>query len=238
MKTYDELLKLIQHWGVHPVFGGAGELNRWIEQNPDELAQFLVAMQALNVQSVLEIGTDFKAGLARFLHDEMGWEVVSVDTHDYGHTFEGITFVTLDTLGNIPAEPHDLIIIDGEHDYDSVKHDYSFWGINANVPPKVIMFHDIAGLRDCEGARDYWLEIAHYNASSNDTPEDELKPGYHEIIASGNQRSGIGYIVLSELVSAATPPYAVGEPATEAVPPKKPTTRKPRASKTSKAKKS
>lgn len=207
MKTYDELLALINHWGVHPVFGGSGELNAWIEQNPDELARFLVEMQKLGVQSVLEIGTGYKAGLARFLHDEMESQITSVDIHDYGHWFNGIEFVTITSEDEYdPHAQFDLVIIDGDHRYEYVKRDHLYY---AQFATKIIMFHDIAGLRDCEGARDYWREIA-YKPGETVAIENEdmpvgtytfgksLKSGYHEIIADGDQRGGIGYIVLSE----------------------------------------
>ena len=65
MKSYDELLALITRRGVHTVFGDYGE-GWFIEQNADELARFLVAMQELGVESVLEIGTGWRAGLAEF----------------------------------------------------------------------------------------------------------------------------------------------------------------------------
>lgn len=219
MKTYDELKALIDQRGVHAVFGDAGE--GWaIEQNAAELAEFLVVCQQLGVESVLEIGTGYKAGLARFLNDDMGWSVVSIDIKDYGHSFSGITFVAGLTAnerwqGSLQA---DLIIIDGDHSYEGVKADYEWYSTWAQ---KVIAFHDIAGLRDCEGAKQYWDEIAYTDQLSEDRPQDlymDVKPGYHEIIADGDQRGGIGYIVLSEVAAEPEPPPA-----------KKPAPRKPAA---------
>ena len=58
MKSYDDLKALIIQRGVHSEFGDAGE-GFAIEQNPYELATFLVRMQELGVQSVLEIGTGY-----------------------------------------------------------------------------------------------------------------------------------------------------------------------------------
>lgn len=204
MKTYDELKSLIEQRGVHVVFGAPGE--GWaIEQNADELAQFLVVCQEHGVQSVLEIGTGYRAGLARFLHDDMGWHVTSVDIHDYGHQFGGIQFITQLWRGTeypVFDQQFDLVMIDADHSYEAVKDDHFYYGKYA---AKIIAFHDITGLRDCEGVRDYWNDIAHFNASINDTPEDELRAGYHEIIAPSDQRGGIGYIVLSELKTEPTP---------------------------------
>lgn len=208
MKTYDELKTLIDQRGVHAVFGEPGE--GWgIEQNSAELAEFLVEMQKLGVESVLEIGTGYKAGLARFLHDDMGWQALSIDVHDYGHQFGGITFMT-DRRGVIGH--YDLVLIDADHSYEGVKTDRAYYGQFAEM---AIAFHDICGLRDCEGAKQYWDEIAYEGR--------DLKIGYHEIIAEGDQRGGIGYIVLAE-VEAPAP-----EPVTPKAEAKKPAPRKPAA---------
>lgn len=192
MKTYDELHALITQRGVHEVFGAYGD--GWgIEQNAEELAAFLVEMQALGVESVLEVGTGWKAGLARFLHDDMGWEVVSIDIHDYGHQFSGITFETSDSV-ELPVfqRQFDLVLIDGDHSYEGVQRDHDYY---AKYAAKVIAFHDTAGLRDCEGVLQYWDEIA--------LDDDTLKPGYHEIVVFSNRRGGIGYVVLAEAVEEA-----------------------------------
>lgn len=204
MKTYDELKALIEQRGVHEVFGAYGE-GFGIEQNADELAQFLVHMQHLGVESVLEIGTGWKAGLARFLAEDMGWAVTSVDIHDYGHQFGGITFLPMsDSEGALSrwegSLQADLLIIDGDHSYEAVKADHEWY---ATWAQKVIAFHDIAGLRDCEDVKRYWDEIAYESAAELGIPEGiTLKPGYYEIIADTPERGGIGYIVLSETLKA------------------------------------
>lgn len=212
MKTYDQLKALIERRGVHPVFGAAGE--GWgIEQNADELARFLVHMQALGVESVLEIGTGWKAGLARFLHDDLGWQVVSVDIHDYGHQYAGITFILSDgvELPVFPDKAFDLVIIDGDHSHEGVLRDDDYY---RKFAAKVIAFHDIAGLRDCEGAAQYWREIAYSG--------DILKPGHYEIVADTPERGGIGYVVLAE--QQADKPAPPPEPASKAA--RKPATKR------------
>lgn len=239
MKTYDELLALITQRGVHEVFGPYGE-GYGIEQNADELAQFLVHIQTLGVSSVLEIGTGWKAGLARFLADDMGWTVTSVDIHDYGHQFGGITFLPmLDIAGPLNhwegSLQADLLIIDGDHSYEAVKADYEWY---ATWAEKVVMFHDIAGLRDCEGVEKYWIEIA-FDKMSN------LKPGYYELLALDEAtRGGIGYIVLAEAQDAsekALPDVDIDVPSfppVEESPVKKPAPkRKPATKKSTTAKK-
>jgi predicted O-methyltransferase YrrM len=164
VKSYAELKALIEKRGVHPQLGPTGE-NWNVEQNPHELATFLVRMQELGVQSVLEIGTGYKAGLARFLAHEMGWKVTTVDINDYGHSFDGINFLVEDhprythlCRGEHDISPaeYDLVFIDGAHDYANVKADYEHWGRHAT---KAVAFHDIAGLRDCEGAQKFWHQL-------------------------------------------------------------------------------
>lgn len=231
MKTYDELKAMIERRGVHPVFGGSGEFDWFIEQNAHELAAFLVHMQALGVRSVLEIGTGWRAGLARFLHDDMGYKVVSVDIHDYGHKFDGIGFVQWEE-GMIEGggfSTYDLVLLDGDHSYEAVKADHASWGTHAT---KVIAFHDIAGLRDCEGVKQYWRSIAFERSTvttdflapdgDNFLNSHHIKSGCYEITAVGDQRGGIGYIVLAEVDAPTPEPPPVKKPA-----PRKPAAKKP-----------
>lgn len=195
MKSYDELKALIEKRGVHAEFGDAGE--GWgIEQNPHELASFLVRMQELGVQSVLEIGTGYKGGLSRFLAGDLGWQVTSVDINPYHHVFAGVSYVVSDKRVQF-TEPYDLVFIDGDHSYDSVKADYEHYGKRAT---KAIAFHDIAGLRDCEGVRRLWFEIAFYKSDvleRDGTTSYWIKPGFNETrLGEELGRSGIGWIEL------------------------------------------
>ena len=241
---------MIDQRGVHEVFGAPGE--GWgIEQSSEELARFLVHMQALGVTSVLEIGTGWRAGLARFLHNDMGWRVTSVDIQNYGHQFGGITFISNTIAGfEYPVfnEKFDLVLIDGDHTYDAVHFDHDYY---AKYAEKVVAFHDIAGLRDCEGVARYWTELAgkgdrtaidHYG----DGAAWFVKPGYYEMIANSNQRGGIGYIVLAEVDVApeqllspetiaklkAHPLFADEPPPAKPKPTRKPAAKKPTAAKT------
>lgn len=201
MKTYDELKALIEKRGVHDVFGDFGE-GWFIEQNPHELATFLVVMQELGVQSVLEIGTGWRAGLARFLANEMGWKVVSMDKNQPVSPAPNVQFL----MGRseilrplFDGQSFDLVIIDADHSYEAVKRDCEMY---ADLVTKVVMFHDIAGLRDCEGVARYWNELK--TALS--------KAGYakaHEIIAESDQRGGIGWI---ERVDRIIQPELTAEP--------------------------
>lgn len=154
MKSYDELKALIEQRGVHPEFGDAGE-GFAIEQNPHELATFLVRMQELGVASVLEIGTGYKGGLSRFLAQDMGWQVTSLDIVIYDHKFPGVVYYNLDNAPDTLPK-HDLVFIDGNHAYETAKADYELWGEFAR---KVIAFHDILGFRDCKGVEKFWHQL-------------------------------------------------------------------------------
>jgi hypothetical protein len=185
--TAAELQSLIERRGVHDVFGASGE-GYGIEQSPRELAAFLARMGELGVSSVLEIGTGYRAGLARFLAHDMGWRVTTVDVQGYDHDMAGITFITDCIPGfEYPAfqERFDLVFIDGDHSYTAVHFDHSYY---EKFATKAIAFHDIAGLRDCEGTRDYWREIAYDDDGS-------LRAGYHEAIDADNP-AGIGWLEL------------------------------------------
>lgn len=175
------LLNLIKDCGVHPAIGDEGA-GYGIEQNPDELAQFLDAMYALEVKSILEIGTGPNSGLARFLAENLSWDVTSVDIHVpyYRSPFIGLIIspdrVTFDRT-------FDVVLIDADHSYESVKADHLHY---AQYADKVVAFHDIVGLRDCEGAAKYWKEITY-------AKNKKRRKGYYEAIADGDNRIGIGW---------------------------------------------
>jgi hypothetical protein len=250
---YVDLKALIEQRGVHAVFGDYGE--GWgIEQSSVELAHFLTHMQQLGVSSILEVGTGYKAGLARFLHDDLGWRVTSVDIRSYGHAYDGIEFLhpddfTYDTAFGVPPQQYDLVLLDADHSYDGVKDQHEFY---APYATKVIAFHDIAGLRDCGGVRAYWAELArdaHWEKVDGiNQLVDPLNPGCYELISQGDQRGGIGYIVLAEVEAPKSleeaiatrdeQAYADAQNAAKEQPPaKKPATRKPAARKPTAAKK-
>lgn len=187
--TIEALQTLIEQCGVHPAVGL--EAGGWgIEQNAWELARFLYVMQELGVSSVLEIGTGAQAGLSRFMHEHMHWHVTTVDKNGHYGDYPGIEFVVSDERRDFGDRRFDLVIIDGDHAYASVKADHEWYGKYAT---KAVMFHDIAGLRDCEGAARYWgslCRVADYN----------LPTGFHEIInRDSDGRCGIGWYEVEKM---------------------------------------
>lgn len=172
----------IEALGVHPYLGGEGQ--GWgIEQTPSELAAFLAAIPP--IETALEIGTGYRASFSRFMTEILHWKVTSVDVVDYRHTLNGVDFIVMSNERPVFDRMFDLVFIDGNHEYDSVVADYEHYKPCAG---KVIAFHDIAGLRQCEGAAKFWRELAY--------SKGKLRKAYHEAIADGDSRSGIGWTVL------------------------------------------
>lgn len=179
--TYEELLAKIEELGVHALLGPTGR-GVGIEHNPQELATFIAALP--DIATVLEIGTGYKSGLSRFMSDYLRWQVTTIDAKDYQHIWPGIQYIVSQERVEFDHQ-FDLVIIDADHHYEAVEADYIHYGPRAD---KVVMFHDICGLRDCEGAAKFWRELAY-------TKKGALKKGYYEAIAEGDSRSGIGWVV-------------------------------------------
>lgn len=184
--NYAALRALIEQRGCHVLLGPMGE-GFGIEQNPHELATFLSSIPT--PKTVLEVGTGYKAGLSRFLCYDMGCKVTTVDIQDYGHAarYPEIEFVILEWGGveyPVFRDRFDLVIIDGDHRYESVKFDLEYYGRYA---AQILMFHDIEGLRDCEGVAQWWKEI-----------KGDWLLGFSvrrfEAIDDGETRAGIGWL--------------------------------------------
>lgn len=186
----EELIPLIEHYGVHAVFGSSGDLNAGIEQNPQELAIFLARMESLGASSILEIGTGYRGGLSRFLAAELKWQVTTVDVEYYGHAFPKVEYYILGDGEQWPDfadhMPWDVVLIDAKMDEAGFK---AAWNHYKKFATVALAMHDIAGLRDCEDAQFFWESISNTKAG-------DLRKGYFEIIAEGDQRGGIGYYLL------------------------------------------
>jgi hypothetical protein len=183
--NYDELKAIIENAGVHPQLGPTGA-EYGIEQNPHELATFLTSIPP-DIHTVLEIGTGYRAALANFMASVLGWQVTTVDRQiPSALILPGVTFILADSAEVLEhvGSAYDLVIVDASHDYDSATRDYETFGPLG----RVVMLHDIAGLRDCEGVARLWRELSR-------TKSNALKKGYYEVIDSGPMRAGIGWIV-------------------------------------------
>jgi hypothetical protein len=173
--------------GVRASFHPVEEYGFDMQQNPLELAQFLHQMTEKGVKQVLEIGTGKNAGLARFLVEELGWAVVSIDIEEPAYQIEGGGWEFIhgssqdeEVLKQMKDRDFDLVFIDGAHDYDSAKAD---WKHYQDLAP-IIALHDISkeGYFP-DGVAKLWEELAY-------TPKTkELRSGYHEIQVD---KSGLG----------------------------------------------
>lgn len=186
---YDLLKYHVDVCGCHEQLGPYG--TGWgIEQNPYELATFLSSIEL--PKTVLELGTGYRAGMARFLTEILGCQVITVNLFQPATPAPLARQVigrTADIVEQVRGE-YDLVIIDADHSYESVREDFERFYPMA----KVVMIHDIAGYRDCEGAHQFWWEIA-YNELR------ELKPGYYNVLDDNGYGAGIGWIVKSELIT-------------------------------------
>jgi hypothetical protein len=167
--------------GVHEQLGPVGE--GWgIEQNPWELAKFLV--EVIPVNNFLEIGTGYRGGLARFLAS-LDIEVTTVDIREYDTQTRDsrVRYIVAEDLWE-PDMIFDVVLIDSDHEYYSTKRQWEYYGSFANR----VALHDIAGLRACEGVKRLWEAIAR-------TPKrKQLRKRFHEIIDDSPQRAGIGWM--------------------------------------------
>ena len=180
--NYEETKSLIEILGVHEQLGPDGQ-GYGIEHNPHELAKFLCSLPP-DIHTVLEIGTGYRAGLARFMTEYLGWDVTTVDINVPqipAVLARQVIGRSEDVVGKVYGK-YDLVIIDADHSYDAVKLDSNLY---RNMG-QIVMFHDIAGLRRCEGSARYWKEISRGE-------NGRLLKGYHEVMADGNQAAGIGW---------------------------------------------
>ncbi|HSZ58528.1 MAG TPA: hypothetical protein VK797_22870 [Tepidisphaeraceae bacterium] len=129
-------------------------------------------MEGRGIKRYLEIGVS-TGGLIQFFHDTFAWECFGADLRaptgiapGFGKG-EGIRLFIGDSQSvnfrlfmNSTVSQADLVWIDADHSYRSIESDYR----NAlMLLPKLIAFHDICGLRMCDGAAEHWNELKQEN---------------------------------------------------------------------------
>lgn len=184
--AYDDLLAAINYAGVHPLLGEIGA-GAGIEKNPHELALFIVHCP-LEIKTVLEIGTGYKAGLTQFMVNVLRWQVTTVDiepplvkTAHLARQVIADSKLAVDLVRN----EYDLVILDGGHTYDAISRDYFHYADMG----RVVMIANIEGLRGCEGVARFWREIA-YSKKGN------IKKWYEAIVDTGSpKRQGLGIVL-------------------------------------------
>lgn len=157
---------------------------RWaVSQSPKEAAAALAKWHALGVRSVLEIGT-YTGGFARFMAEVMGWDVVSIDVNLPDNPPRGFTFVHKQSGQYEPERRFDLVYIDGDHRYESVKADYERFAPYAD---KVVALHDVLGNHDCEGVRRLFNEIRSDDWTVEVSTDWPLGIAWREVAASDEE---------------------------------------------------
>lgn len=152
-----EILKEIQRRGVLPVLGGNG----LIEQSPNELLKFTEIIKDLNIGKYLEIGTSTGA-LLNYMIEFVGLDGWGINLFSptwkenkvfigNSHSHEALQFAK-------QHGPYDLVFIDADHSYQSIYEDYLAY---EPLSIKIIAYHDICGLRQCEGSKKFWDELKH-----------------------------------------------------------------------------
>lgn len=162
----DTYLKEIQKRGILPALGteyGGGDC---IEQSPNELAEFCEWLKPLGIESYLEVGVS-SGGLFKFMVEVMGYRGYWIDLNHpaflpnakykghwgNSHSVECINWAN-------EHGPFDLVFIDASHKYEDIEKDTEAFG---HLATKALAYHDIAGLRDCEGASEHWRKMSASN---------------------------------------------------------------------------
>lgn len=152
MKTINEKIK---EWPLHYLLGGT-DTSGGLEQNAYELEQLCYFILDKQIKTYTEVG--IAAGLLlKFMRDEMNLEVYGI-TLEKRETHIGLPVVygysdDKQILEN--AKFCDMYFIDANHSYEWVKKDY----LNYKNKCKYMAFHDMLGMRHCEGVSQLWSEI-------------------------------------------------------------------------------
>lgn len=140
------------------------EVGLW--QRPEQLAQLIYfLLKKCDIKSFLEIGT-YKASTFLVIREflkKKNKDLVSLTidpnkwvSDDFINFFK-INYKQI--CSNLIQENFDLIFIDADHSYETVKKDYE----NAlSLSPKYILFHDIVD-KHCPGVIKLWKEIKNNN---------------------------------------------------------------------------
>lgn len=166
------------NYTYHHALGGTDTCGG-IEQNLEELKQLCGFIKDNKIRSYLEIGCA-NGYLLRFMIKEMRLDCLGI-TLDKRKPHVGLPIIygrSQDKSIVESIKDTDLIFVDGDHSYEAVKEDYH----NYKSKCKFMAFHDMLGMRDCEGVSRFW---------------NEIKKDYEwiEIIASNRSTaSGIGII--------------------------------------------
>lgn len=153
--TEVDLMSRIESWPRHIALGGS-DATGGLEQNAKELFGLCEFIKEKGIKTYVEVG--IAAGLLlKFMRDEMKLDVYGV-TLEFRDTHAGLPVsygMSSDPLIVERAPEADMYFIDADHSYESVKSDYA----NYKGKCKYMAFHDMLGLRSCEGVAALWSEL-------------------------------------------------------------------------------
>lgn len=161
-------LEEIQKRGILPALGTEFSGGDCIEQNPNELAAFCEWLAPLEIKSYLEVGTS-SGGLLKFMVEVMGVRghgidlmlpTAIVDDQDFYSGFQGDSHSALAKEWAKKAGPFDLVFIDACHEHADIALDTEAF---MPLASKVVAWHDVAGLRACEGSKQHWETMKQIN---------------------------------------------------------------------------
>jgi hypothetical protein len=145
----------IDSWPRHIVLGG-NDATGGLEQNAYELEMLCEFIKDKGIKTYMEVG--IAAGLLlKFMREEMGLDTAGITLEKRPtHINLPVIYGRSDDPSIVEVAPHsDLYFIDADHSYEAVKTDY----MNYRGKCRFMAFHDILGLRDCEGVARLWGEI-------------------------------------------------------------------------------
>ena len=170
MRNYAELLEDVLCWDEtsQMLFECGFPPDDRILQNRDELIRFCEWIEEQDIRSYLEIGI-WTGRLFCALHRMFGFDPAAACDPLWARSLglpvrlpKGVklhrgmsdseSYIEFRrALGHI-----DLVMIDGDHDYDAVSRDFE---INRAMPHRFLAFHDIVGSNQTEGVRRFWEEL-------------------------------------------------------------------------------
>lgn len=158
------------HWAL-----GGKDMTGGIEQNPQELSELLDFIDEHHIKTFFEIGMA-QGKLNKFMQD-YGLKCYGVSPNK----IEGVDHIIgksqdKDVIKKVGF--YDMIFVDGDHSFDAVEKDWR----NYLGKCKYMAFHDICGLRDCQGVQELWFLI------------NGLYKSWTFKADNKEQRSGIGVI--------------------------------------------
>jgi hypothetical protein len=158
-------------------------------QNPEEFASLIEWFADKKIRTFLNIGTfngvSFKI-ISKYLKTyNPNAECISIDPIDHKpEKVDGLIYYDKTSFDYLRM-PFDLVFIDGDHRYDSVKEDFNHVGKFA----KYCVFHDIRdkyiGAMSCGGVVRFWEEI-------------KFKYRHHEFVCGENKVMGIGLLEIRQ----------------------------------------